>query len=97
MEYLSGVEFPVSDVLDPDGQGVARLLNDWIEIVCRGANKPPRPRRTDATVGANTPGRAVHSCAFMTSLLSTVPVSPWTLAPRDKRQLPSIVTAALNR
>ena len=41
-------------------------------------------RRRDDRGGSACEQGAVHFCAVMTSLFSTVPVSPWTLAPQAK-------------
>src|SRR6185312_12411727 len=45
--------------------------------------------------GAHEDG-ALHFCAVTTSLLSTVPVSPCTLAPSDSCQRPAMLKVALN-
>ena len=43
-----------------------------------------RPRRRDGGEGRERPSGAAHCVALRTSLFSTVPVSPCTLAPSDK-------------
>src|SRR4029079_7627293 len=53
-----------------------------------------RDQRGDGDCGENG---AVHFCAVMTNLFSTVPVSPCTFAPSESCQPPAMLKVALNR
>ena len=53
-------------------------------------------RRRYQSGDGDTGDGAFHFCAVMTSLLSTVPVSPCTLAPSESCQRPAIPNVALH-
>src|SRR4051812_16344058 len=55
------------------------------------------PGRRDQRGGQACCDGAGHFCAVMTSLFSTVPVSPWTLAPSESCHRPAMPKVALKR
>src|SRR6202043_2714173 len=67
-------------------------------LTLRPAGDEPASRRRDqrGDGGAGEDG-AGNFCAVMTNLLSTVPVSPWTLAPSESCQWPAMLRFALKR
>jgi hypothetical protein len=59
--------------------------------------KTSRPSRQDGDEGEAGPAFPVHGTALNGSLFSTVPVSPCTFAPSERRQPPAIIKLALKR
>src|SRR5256885_3115623 len=55
------------------------------------------PRRHEGGEDQDCPTHPRHGTTFSTSLLWTVPVSPWILAPSDSCQRPSIERLVLKR
>ena len=56
-----------------------------------------RTGRRDQRDGGACENGAVHGCAVMTSLFSSMPLSPWILAPRVNCQRPAMPKVAWNR
>ncbi|GJD72680.1 hypothetical protein CFIICLFH_0900 [Methylobacterium goesingense] len=93
----SGHSGPCLGTRQPVDEPGPRLLDERRHGAALMPRAIPQNPRRERGEGPGQPCSPAHLVALNTSLFSTVPVSPWTLAPSERRQLPAIVSFTLNR